>query len=262
MLIGAAALFGGACGTSEPVSTPAPPGGCDALADEVANLVVDLAEHAAGTGSGLPAEVLEVEHPDAVDVWEVAASLADGSPDLQGRVAAVASAAGDASCEPGWAHVVVDRRAAQRLSEGKQRLEQGFDREEYTTLNLVAILAANLAPPPEAHEVPDGFPPEFPVHPDAELTSSERHDDGSVMATWTIKSGSVTEVADYYQTRLQEIRFGGWSVGSSSGAGGSDGSGGRHSFEIDGYSFTGRVSVEADDDPADVIVTATLARQS
>lgn len=262
LLVVLVVLLGAACGTSEPVSTPAaPPRSCDELESEVADLVVDLAEHAAGSPAGLPPGPLDAEHPDDVDVWEIATALAAGSPDLEARVEAVADAARDAGCPPGWAHDAVDQQVSDRVSAGAERLEDDYDAEEHTTLNLMAILAANFAPPPETYDVPDGFPPEFPVHPGAHLTTSERRDDGSVTATWTIENGSLAAIADYYQAGLQEIRFGGWSVDSSTGGSSGEG-GGRHSFEIVGYGFAGTVSIRADDDPGDVAVTARLKSSS
>lgn len=253
-------MLGGACGPSEPVSTrAAPPRSCDELESEVADLVVDLAEHAARSPAGLPTDALDVEHPDDVDVWEIATALADGSPDLEARVEAVSDAARDAGCPPGWAHDAIDQQVSDRVS-GAEGLRDDYDAEEHTALNLMAILAANFAAPPETYDVPDGFPPQFPVHPGANLSTSERRDDGSVTATWTIENGSLAAVADYYQEGLQEIRFGGWSVDSS--AGGSSGAGGgRHRFDVAGYGFAGTVTVQADA-AGDVIVTARLAPSS
>lgn len=263
--IGALALLSGACSSDEPTSTGLPSrAGCDELADEVADLVVDLADHAASSAAGLPLGALGAEHPDEVDIWEVAAALAAGSAELEARVDAVATLQQEAGCEPGWAHRTVERRFEQELSGGREHVGENVDPEEYTALNLLAILAANLAPPPERYEVPEGFPAEFPVHRDAELASSERHDDGSVAATWVMKRVSFEEVSAYYSERLQEVRFGGWNVLSSSGSGGGNADGteeGREHLTVEGYGFAGQVTIETGGNADEVVVIAELRRR-
>lgn len=246
-------LAGGCVGDGAAPAGVSPDAGCDELADAVAELAVDLADHAASSEAGVPPATLEATDPDQVDVWEVAAGLAAGSPELEDRVRAVVSAQREAGCEEGWAHSSVERRVQQEVDARSESLnEESFDREEYSALNLLAVLSANLAPPPERFDVPGGFPSEFPVHPDALLASSEHGDDGSVSATWIVEDGAFEGVSEHYSERFQEIRFGGWSVSGSSR------SGGRHHLDVEGYGFVGEVTIEAGDDPSRATVRATL----
>lgn len=234
--------------------------GCEVLAGDAADLVVDLAEHASVAAAGIPLDDIEATHPDQVDIWSVMRDLASGSPDLSERIEEIDVAREDAGCDRGWAHAAINARAEARAAALREDVDtDNVDRQEYTAVNLLAILAANLAPPPERFEVPEGFPPEFPVYLDAELGSTEQGDEGSVTATWVIEGASFDAVSDYYSERLQEVRFGGWSVPGSSGAAGGEGGGGRLSYEVEGYGFTGTVVIEAVPPSPEVTVRATLA---
>lgn len=233
--------------------------GCEVLAGEVADLVVALAEHASVAAAGIPLGDIEATHPDQVDIWSVMRDLASGSPDLSERIEEMDAAQQDAGCERGWAHAAINARAEARAAALREDVNaDDVDRQEYIAVNLLAILAANLAPPPERFEGPEGFPPEFPVYLDAELVSTEQGDEGSATATWIIEGASFDAVSDYYSERLQEVRFGGWSMPGSSGAAGGGGGGSRLRYEVEGYGFTGTVVVETVPSSSEVTVRATL----
>lgn len=251
----------GAC-TSDSTDDPSPADGdataCRELAGEAADLVVDLAEHASAGAAGIPLGDIEATHPDQVDIWDVMRDLAAGTPGLREEVDELDAARQEARCDRGWAHPAISARAEARAAGLREDVDaDDVNRQEYIAVNLLAILAVNLAPPPERFDVPDGFPPEFPVHPDAELTSTESGDDGAVTASWGIEGASYDAVSGFYSERLQEVRFGGWS--SPSGSQSQSGvAGGRTRLEVEGYGFAGTVDVEASETGV-VTVTATLA---
>lgn len=115
-LVSAVALLG-ACGQA---ATPAgsdgrPVADCEALAEEAADLLVVLADHAAADGGGLPPSALQAEHPEDLGPWELAAALADGSHDLQIRVASAEDAADRLGCRRGRLHDTIDTRIDDEL---------------------------------------------------------------------------------------------------------------------------------------------------
>lgn len=232
---------------------------CEELAEDVAKLAMDLADHASSEGS-FPIAALDVEHPDELDVWEAANAMARGSSELERRVDELVRAKEEAGCEPGWAHETVEQRTERELASIREQFdEEDFDREAYTAANLLAVITANLAAPLR-FEVPEGFPEQFPVHPDARLDTSEQQQDGAVSATWTIEGTPFEQVSDYYTEHLQELRFGGWNVPSSSGSGGAgaEAVAERTHLEVEGYGYTGEAIVESAEPAAPVVVRATL----
>lgn len=256
----------GACGEAGTESA-AEDGGiadCDELAEEVADLVVEAAGHAASTGGGLPPAALEADHPEEFDAWQLAAALADGSDRLEGRVEAARDAAGTLDCAPGSLHEVIDARVGTELQQRGEQLAEQFDREQHAAMNLMALAAAGFEPPPSSSttELPPGFPAEFPVHPAADRVDAGRQEDGSVSATWQVDE-SFDVVADHYLDALQEGRFGGWDVGSTQGSetqGAEGASTGEQRLEITGYGFTGEVTITGDA-PGSVTIVATLRQQ-
>lgn len=262
-LIGTVALLAASCGSEGPTATGVGAGtGCEELAGEVADLMVDLAEHASRSDSGLPNYASEVHHPDEFDVWETATVLARGSTELETRVDAAATAQEEAGCKAGFAHDAIKHRLEQALPAGGRADDQNISSQEYEFLNLLAVLVANLEPS-ERYHVPEGFPPAFPVHPGAELVSNDQPTDDSATATWTIDGPPFREVSEYYNDRLQEVRFGGWNVRSSSSSrefGPDDTSAdGREHLEVEGYGFAGQVTITTEPSGNETLVIAELS---
>jgi hypothetical protein len=201
---------------------------------------------------------LEAEHPEGLDAWELAAALADGSNELEMRVTSSKDAAERLGCPREALYETVDARVQDELSERGEQLSEDFDRDQYVAMNLLAIASAAFQPAPSsAAELPSGFPPEFPVHPDAQQLSAEVHEDVSLSSIWQVED-SFDPIATFYLDALQEGRLGGWDVGRSHGSQGA--STGRQRLEITGYHFAGHVEVVSDV-PGRTMITAELTPQ-
>lgn len=242
------ALLCGGCGDS--VTPTAPEGAgisdCGDLSDEVADVVVAVADHAATDGGGIPAAALEAEHPEDLSAWELAAALADGSSDLEDRVESTKAAADRLGCSREALHDTIDRRVQDELAKRGGQLSEDFDRDQHAAMNLMAVASAAFQPPPSSStELPRGFPAEFPVHPDAEQIGGEVQQDDSITATWQVDA-PFDDISEFYRDALQEGRPGGWDVQSSQGSQTRDAAGvvgGRQRLEITGYGFAGEVQI-------------------
>lgn len=264
VMVAVVVLLGACGGNLTPADTPAGQqvSDCEQLAEETADLIVDVADNATSSGGGLPPAALEADHPDDFDAWDLMESLAEGSSELEGRVEQAASTDERLGCSPEVLHGAVEPRVKDELSWRGERLSEEFDRDEYAAMNLIAIAASAFQPAPSSANVPAGFPEEFPVHPDATLVESGVNEDGSMTATWQVED-AFGAVADFYLESLQEGRLGGWDVSRSqrSETENLDGaSTGRQRLKVSGYGFSGEVEVVSED-ASQITVKATLAAQ-
>lgn len=256
------ALVASTCGPrpADPSANPEPRACADA-AEDLADLIVTVADQAARSGVGLATP--SVETPYGAGEWDLMARLADGSADLEAQVAAARADLERRACETADVHATVEMRVEQELSERAENLQgEELDLDEYTAVTFMSLMAAEFRSPPSGHDVPVGVPAEFPVHPMAADGKSDLAADGTVTATWQIAGEDYQVVADYYLDALQEGRSGGWDVSRSEGSAtvGVDGqaiSGGQI-LQITGYGYAGEVQVVSQDDER-VIVTTRLA---
>lgn len=233
---------------------------CADAAEDIAELLVTVADRAAQSGVGLATPA--VERPDGASKWDLMARLADGSADLEAQVAAARADLERRSCETADVHATVEMRVEQELSERAENLQgEELDLDEYTAVTFMSLMAAEFRSPPSGHDVPVGIPAEFPVHPMAADGKSDLAADGTTTATWQIVGEDYQAVADYYLDALQEGRSGGWDVSRSEGSStvGVDGQAisGRQILQITGYGYAGEVEVDSQDDER-VIITARL----
>lgn len=263
-LVAAATLAGGCGSGAHPQAAGSqPPAGCDEVAREAADLAVAAADHAAATGGGIPASAGAVEHPDEMGSWDLLASLAAGSDDLLSRIDAAGDADQRLDCPADVVHETVESRVRDELEDRRPELEGDLGREAYAAITFMAIATDSFRPPASGHAVPDGFPAEFPVHPDAAEVDSSVTEDGEATATWVVAGGDWEEVSGFYRDALQEGRLGGWNVPSVSAESTDDGDGnviGSEQLVVEGYGFAGEVDITRDG-PDRVTITARLAPQ-
>lgn len=237
----------------QPVRSPA----CAELADDTANIVVRVAEHAARQAGGIPGEVFAVEHPD---VWQLADQLAAGDPQLQRAVADIAAGQEQQACQPGFAYPELAERARAEVDQQREILAADPDVVTYATVNLLVVLAAEFAPPEATQPIPDGIPATFPVHPDAQLVDHTA-DDGLATATWQITGTDLEEVANLYHEWLTEPLAGGWEIVASDGRRTHHPDGtitGRARLEITGYGTAGQVYIDTTEPHDTLEITVEL----
>jgi len=205
-----------------------------------------------------------------------------GDPELETRAAEDAQRFSEAGCiEDAAALAHLEDRltaAAQQRGEVMQlegtpaatpQAGDGADQasSEYLTAYLAVTLLAMMAPtvsPVEVFTVPDGFPVQFPVHPEAEIVYSRTSP--NLEAEWRVPRtpGAFEAVESFYSERLQTYRTGGWT--SSGGphsvtlGPGNEGVIGQRQFNVAGYGYQGTVVVKAAAGAADVLITAVLTQ--
>lgn len=235
---------------------------CSDAAEEVGDLVVRVADHVATSESGSASAA--VEAPVGVGAWDLLGWLADGSGDLEDRVATARRDIEQRSCPADVIQETVERRVEEELSDRAEDLRgEQLDRDAYAAVTFMSLMAARFRSAPAGHDVPEGFPAEFPVYPGAVVVDSDIGEDASVNGTWQLAE-DYEAVADYYLDALQEGRRGGWDVagGEASGTVGANGqaASGRQVLHITGYGYTGTVEISSPE-AGQVVVTAGLVPQ-
>lgn len=225
---------------------------CSSLADDIADLVVDVAEHA---GTSHPGQL-----PAAVDgPWLLAAAAAQGDDELEERVDRRRAEADRLGCEPGFAQESVERRVDTETDE--RASDASDDPEQYTTVNVMSLLAGHFGTV-DTYDVPDGFPEEFPLPETAQLVEHE-HDGETASASWLIKRRDDGQsVYAFYRKNLQQADKGetGWSIIEAQGEEEfGDQYATQESFMIVGHGYEGELSLS----PAEqgTLVQATLRPQ-
>jgi|GEM_PF-3780333 len=239
---------------------PARSAACAQLAADTAEVVVEVAEHAVARAGGIPGDVFAVEHDD---VWELAAQLADGDPQLQTAVGDIADDQQQQACEPGFAYPEVSQHARDEVERHRAAIADDPDMQTYATANVLVVLAGEFAPPTVRQPVPEGIPVTFPVHPDAQLVSHAEHE-GQATATWQLAGADIEEIANLYHEWLNEPLAGGWNVVASDGMTTHDPDGtttGRARLEISGYGTTGQLNIDTMEPPDIIEITIQLTAQ-
>lgn len=204
-----------------------------------------------------------------------------GQPELETRAAEEAQRFWDAGCvEDGDALTHLEERltaAAQQRGERMLQLEgtpaatpqpsggtEAVSSEyvtEYLAVSLLSIMRETMRPV-AVFNVPDGFPVQFPVYPEAEIVYSRTSP--GLEAEWRVPRGpgAFEAVESFYSDSLQTYRAGGWT--SSGGPSsmtlglGNEGVIGQTQFNIQGYGYQGTVVVKAAEGSVDVLITAVL----
>lgn len=233
---------------------------CARSAAETAEVLVRIAEHAADQAGGIPGQVVGTEHRD---VWDLAEALAEGDPELQAIVADLAQRERLDDCGDGFAYPEVSERARTEVDRLREAFAEQPDQTTYATMNLLVVLAAELAPSEAREPLPDGIPVTFPVHPNAQLISHAA-DDMSATATWQLEGADLEEVANLYHEWLTEPLAGGWEVVASDGRQvqqPGEATTGRARLEITGYGTTGHVYIETTPPNDHIEITVELSEQ-
>jgi hypothetical protein len=216
---------------------------CTQNATEAAEVLVLVAEHAAGRARGLPGEALADEYRD---VWHLAGALAESDPELQARVADLERREQQDDCGDGFAYPQVSDRTRVEVDRLRESYAREPDPTTYAAMNLLVVMAAEFAPSQVREPPPAGIPPTFPVHPDALLISHAAHD-RLATATWQLEEADFEEVANLYHQWLSEPLAGGWEVVASDGRQTQqpgEATTGRARLEVSGYGMIGHVYIE------------------